>query len=187
MTESKGTPARELTTVECERASGARHPGPRGRARRPAPPGGEGSVPVGEGSALDRFVREPDFAGAVLVARGDRVLLSQGYRPAPPLARSPAFSARGATPSGTGRRGTATSRMMPELGQELHVADGLAKITTRTATASLYYGDAMVASDRHHPGLARVPCAAAALRQVRHDERAQRVSGSGPTAMWRRG
>jgi hypothetical protein len=37
------------------------------------------SPSVGEGSALDRFVRESDFAGAVLVARGDRVLLNRGY------------------------------------------------------------------------------------------------------------
>src|SRR5437899_12248073 len=37
------------------------------------------ATPVGAGSALDRFVRAADFAGAVLVARGDRVLLSRGY------------------------------------------------------------------------------------------------------------
>jgi CubicO group peptidase (beta-lactamase class C family) len=37
------------------------------------------SLTGGAGSALDRYVREADFAGAALVARGDRVLLSQGY------------------------------------------------------------------------------------------------------------
>jgi CubicO group peptidase (beta-lactamase class C family) len=45
--------------------------------------------PTGPGSPLDRFVREADFAGAVLVAHGGRVLLSAGYGDADILRHAP--------------------------------------------------------------------------------------------------